>query len=216
MIIITWASDWLGLQIAKVYQESGKKVVNISRRESKYADINICLSLREGEQIEEAAKKVLDIKEPIEAVINAIWVFSREEFWKITENEIKRLMSTNLKAPMLLVSKLFDRIRKDEADIVNIISTAGVIWKKNEPVYSASKWAERGYTKSLQEQLKDTKSRVISFCPGWIRTHFSEKFLGFDASEKDWMNPKDLAILIKQILDLPKNIEVSEIVVNRK
>ncbi len=216
MIIITGASDGLGLQIAKIYQESGKKVVNISRRESEYADINICLSLREGEQIEEAAKKILDIEEPIEAIINAIGVFSRESFGEITESEIKRLMSTNLKAPMLLVSNLFDRIKKDEADIVNIVSTAGVVGKKNEPVYSASKWAERGYTKSLQEQLKNTKSRVISFCPGGMQTSFFEKALGHDIDQNNWMNPKDLAKLIKQILDLPKNIEVSEIILNRK
>lgn len=216
MIIITGASDGLGLELAKIYKESGKKVINISRRECEYADVNICLSLREGKEIQEASKKILDMKEPIEAVINSIGVFSRESFGEITENEIKRLMSTNLKAPMLLVSNLFERIKTDESDIVNIISTAGVVGKKNEPVYSASKWAERGYTKSLQEELKDTKSRVISFCPGGMRTHFFEKYLGFDVSKEGWMNPKDLAILIKQILDLPKNIEVSEIIVNRK
>ncbi len=216
MIVITGASDGLGLQIAKLYKETGKTVVNISRNESEYADVNICLSLREGPEIEEAAKRVLKIGEQLEAVINAIGVYSSESFGEITEEEIKRLMSTNVKAPMLLISNLIEKIKKDESDILNIISTAGVIGKPNEPVYSASKWAERGYTKSLQDSLKDTPCRVISFCPGGIRTKFSEKALGFDASESNWMKPEDLAGLIKNILDLPKNIEVSEIILNRK
>ncbi len=216
MIIITGASDGVGKQVAKLYKEAGKAVVNISRNECEYADINICLSLREGEQIKKASDKVLEIDEPIEAIINSIGVFSRENFGEITEDEIKRLMSTNLKAPMLLVSNLFERIKKDEADILNVVSTAGIIGKKNEPVYSASKWAERGYTKSLQEQLKDTPCRVISFCPGGICTDFSEKALGFNASEESWMKPKDIATFIKQILDLPKNMEVSEVIINRK
>lgn len=216
MIIITGASDGVGLQVAKLYKEAGKRVVNISRRESEYADLNVVLSLREGKEIEEASKQVLAIDEPIEAIINSIGVFSRESFGEITEDEIKRLMSTNVKAPMLLVSKLFERIKKDEADILNVISTAGIVGKKGEPVYSASKWAERGFTKSLQEELKDTPCRVISFCPGGIRTGFSEKALGFDASSEDWMSSEAVAGLIKSILDLPKNMEVSEIVLNRK
>ncbi len=152
--------------MAKIYKEAGEKVVNISRRECQYADVNICLSLREGEEIKKAADQILAMDEPIEAIINCIGVFSRENFSTISEDEIKRLMSTNVKAPMLLVSHLFERIKKDETDILNIISTAGVAGKKNEPVYSASKWAQRGFTKSLQEELKDTACRVISFCPG--------------------------------------------------
>lgn len=200
MIVITGASDGLGLQIAKLYKEAGKKVVNISRRECEYADKNIVLSLREGKEIDEASKRVLDIDEPIEAIVNSIGVFSRESFGEITEDEIKRLISTNLKAPMLLVSNLIERVKKDEADILNVLSTAGIIGKKNEPVYSASKWAARGYTKSLQEELKDTPSRVISFCPGGMRTNFSEKTLGFNASEEDWMDPAEVASLLNKFL----------------
>ncbi len=217
MFIITWASDGLGLQVAKLYKEAGKKIVNISRRACPYADVNICLSLREWEQIKETTDKILEMEEPIGAIINIIGVFSNEAFGKITEDEINKLMSTNLKIPMLLTSHLFDRIQQDESDIVNVISTAGIDWKKGEPVYSASKWAERGYTKSLQTALKNTKSRVISFCPWGMKTKFFEKATWIDPTlEGSWMDPQDIALLIKNILDLPKNIEVSEIVINRK
>ncbi|MFT5280869.1 MAG: short-subunit dehydrogenase [Flavobacteriaceae bacterium] len=216
MIVITGASDGVGKQVAKLYKEAGKTVVNISRRECEYADINICLSLREGDQIKEASDKILEIDEPIEVIVNAVGVWGEEPFGKITEVEIKRLMSTNVKAPMLLVSNLFERIKKDETDILNIISTAGVRGRAEFPLYSASKWAERGYTKSLQEALNGTKSRVISFCPGGINTDFFEKAGNKDLNTSEWMHPTDIARFIKQILDLPKNIEVSEIILNRK
>jgi len=211
MIIITGASSGLGKEIAKIYKESGKTVINISRRECEYADINICLSLREGGQIKEVADNILKMSEPIEGIINAIGVLSNEHFGEITENEIKRLMSTNVKAPMLLVSYLFERIQRDETDILNIISRSGTQGRPDHPVYSASKWAERGYTKSLQEKLKGTNSRVISFCPGRIDTKFFEK-AGTKIDTSNYMQPKDLAIFVKQIIDLPKNIEVSEII----
>jgi short-subunit dehydrogenase len=76
MIIITGASDGLGKQVAKLYKEAGKKVVNISRRECEYADINICVSLREGEDIKKASDEILQMDEPIEAIINCAGVLS--------------------------------------------------------------------------------------------------------------------------------------------
>lgn len=215
MIVITGASDGVGLQLAKIYKESDEIVVSISRRECQYAEHSIVLNLREGTEIQEAARQILKFTEPIKSFINCIGTFSQEGFGDITEDEIKRLMSTNVKAPMLLTSELVERIKKDETDVLNVISTAGTKGNPAHPVYAASKWAERGYTKALQAELKETKCRVISFCPGGIQTGFFEK-TGDDVADDSWMQPKDVAGLIKSILDLPKNMEVSEIVINRK
>lgn len=218
MIVITGASDGLGLEVAKLYKESGKKVVNISRRSSKYADENILRSLREGSEIEAAAQAVKAIDESLEAVINCAGVLSVEELGKITEDEIKRVMSTNLKGPILLISNLVDRIKKDGTDIVNVSSTAGLKGNIDQAVYGASKWALRGFSANLQAELKDTSSRVISFCPGGFKTKLFVKATGNDntADGTEWMNAADVALCLKQLLDLPKNMEVSEIIINRK
>jgi len=45
MIVITGASDGLGYQLAKLCKEAGKTVVNISRRECEYADVNVLHNL---------------------------------------------------------------------------------------------------------------------------------------------------------------------------
>lgn len=218
MIVITGASDGLGLQLAKLYKEAGKTVVNISRRESEYADHNITLSLREGEDIEKAAKAVLSVDEPLEALVNCAGVLSIQPLGKVTEDEIKRVMSTNVKSAILLVSNLAERIKKDGTDIVNVASTVGLKGYVDQAVYGASKWAMRGFSNNLQVELKDTPCRVISFCPGGFKSKLFEKATGDDntTSEGEWMKPDDLAIFMKQILDLPKNMEVSEVIINRK
>lgn len=53
---------------------------------------------------------------------------------------------------------------------------------------------------------------------GYALAELFEKDLGRDSTENGevWMNPNDVAYLIKQTLDLPKSMEVSEIVINRK
>ncbi len=84
-------------------------------------------------------------------------------------------------------------------------------------VYSASKWAVRGFAKSLQDEFKELPNRVISFCPGGFKSDIVKKVNGEELQNPDeWMNPEYIALFIKQILDLPKNMEVSEVIINRK
>lgn len=215
MIVITGASSGIGLELAQLYQKDGKKVINISRHESKFADINICKNLREGSEIHAATKELQNIEEPIEAIINCVGVFTDEKLGELTEDEIKRLMSSNVKAPMLLISDLIERIKKDSTDVLNVVSKAGTQGSDDNPLYATSKWAERGFTLSLQKILKDTPCRVISFCPGGIKTDLFKKAEA-DVDVSNWMDPVAVAQFIKQILELPKNMEVSEVLINRK
>lgn len=218
MIVITGASDGLGAEVAKLYKEAGKTVVNVSRRESDYADIDIIHNLREGTEIEAATKAIDQISEPLEAIINCAGVLSVQPLGKITEDEIKRVMATNVKSAILLVSNLIERIKKDGTDIVNVASSVGLKGYVDQAVYGASKWAMRGFSANLQVELKDMPSRVISFCPGGFKTKLFEKAMGVDNTENGevWMRTEDVARVLKQILDLPKNMEVSEIIINRK
>jgi NADP-dependent 3-hydroxy acid dehydrogenase YdfG len=217
MIVITGASEGLGLSLAKLYKDSGKKVVNISRKECEYADVNICLSLREGQEIEQAAKQVAELDDTLEAVIHNAGVASIQPFGEIEETEIKRLMSTNVKSQILLTSYLIDRIRKDGTDIMCVSSTLGTKGRKDWSVYTASKWAVRGLAQSLQDEFSDSPNRVISFVPGGMASKNVENFNGEKLTDpEDWMQTDDMALFMKQILDLPKNMEVSEVIVNRK
>ncbi len=218
MIIITGASDGLGLQVAKLYQEAGKKVINISRRESKFANVNILADLRQGSDIQKAVREIKKLRQPLEAIINCAAVLSIQELGKITEEEVDRILTTNVKAAILLVSNLMSRIKKDGTDIVNVASSVGFKGYTKQSVYGASKWAMRGFSANLQAEFKGTPSRVISFCPGGFKTKFFKKATGIDNTKNagNWMKAKDVARILKQTLDLPKNMEVSEIIINRK
>jgi NAD(P)-dependent dehydrogenase (short-subunit alcohol dehydrogenase family) len=218
MIVITGASSGLGEQLAKLFQADGKTVVNIARRKSAHADINLLHNLREGDEINAAAKEVLALPEPLELVINCAGVYTKQALGEITEAEIKRTMATNVKAPVMLVSGLIERIKKDGSDIVNVSSVAGLRGAKDEAVYGASKWAVRGFSQNLQVELKDYPCRVISFCPGGFSTELFVKATGTDATKDGtvWMDTREVALCLKQLVDLPKNMEISEVILNRK
>jgi NADP-dependent 3-hydroxy acid dehydrogenase YdfG len=217
MIVITGASDGLGKALAKLYKDAGKTVVNVSRTASEHADHNILRNLREGDEIKAAATEIEAIDEQLEAIVNCAGVLSIQSLGQIAEDEIKRVMATNVKSQILLVSELINRIKKDKTDIVNVSSTVGTKGYAEQAVYGASKWAVRGFSANLQAEFKDLPNRVISFCPGGFESRIFQKATGAENQDfTHWMDPKDVALCLKQILDLPKNMEVSEIIINRK
>jgi len=157
------------------------------------------------------------IEEPLEAMVNCAGVISVSPLKNITEDEIKRMMSTNIKGKILLIAKLYDRIVEDKTDIVNVSSTLGHKAYEDQALYGITTWGIRGLSKNLQLEFKGKPNRIISFCPGGFVTRLHEKATGQVIENPDeWMRVEDVALALKQTLDLPKNMEVSEIVINRK
>lgn len=217
MIIITGASGKLGGAVARAWLAKGKKVVNLSRSDKLKEATFIAVDLTDPTSIRKAAAETNRIAEPLEALINCAGIFSEDPLNAMADEKIKATFATNIEGPMLLTSLLMDKIKQDGADILNVSSTVGTKAYAAQAAYGASKWAMRGFSANLQVELKGTPCRVISFCPGGFESKLFEKATGVDnTTTGNWMTAEDLAELIVQILELPKNMEVSEIIVNRK
>lgn len=218
-ILITGASDGLGFATAQILLEKGYDVFSLSRSKPTDDRIkHIALDLTDEKSIESTAKQVLELNTPIIALINCAGIMSR--FDRTDEkqfSDIVNVYSTNVMGTIYLVNFLLDRIIKDEADIINVSSTAGTKGSASQPVYFSSKWAMRGYTKSLQELFKGKKSRAISFCPGGMRNKMLEKITGEQLPDpENWMSVEIIANELVKIVETPKQAEISEIVINRK
>ena len=58
---------------------------------------------------------------------------------------------------------------------------------------------------------------MISFCPGGFLSRTAEKTIGTKLKDpENWMNPQGVALFMKQFLDLPKNMQVTEVIIDRK
>lgn len=216
MYIITGASDGLGFALAKLLVSRGQKVTSLSRRKPEDSKIiHVSCDLTSEASIKAVAHSLNATSEPIAAFINCAGVFSEQPIEAITGSELAAVFTTNVIGPEILVGQLMERFKKDGTDIVNVSSTAGLKGNANQSAYGASKWALRGFSQVLQAELQGSSCRVISFCPGGMRTDLFKK----SGSAKDnagWMDPHDVATFILQIMALPKNMEVSEVIVNRK
>jgi len=156
MIIITGASDGLGREIAKLIVARGQIAISLSRTKPEDDEIDwIKTDLTQEKSITSAVEQLLARKEPIKAFISCAAVVSYESADNLTSAELEKMFGTNVTGPMFLTSKLLERLKRDEADIVNIGATIALkSGYEQQMVYSTTKWALRGFTQNLQSELK--------------------------------------------------------------
>lgn len=216
-IIITGVSDGLGYQLAKRALNTGHRVVGISRSVPDLKIDHIKGDLTEESGLNEIVECIRVKYSKFDVLINCAGMLSVKSLGNIDYEETLKLFKLNVIAPLFLVSELVELIKSNEADIVNIGSTVGSKAYENQASYGASKWAVRGLNQNLQLEFKNTKCRVIGFNPGGFKSNFFEKATGIENNDwNGWMNPSDIAEFILQIIALPKNMEVSDINLNRK
>jgi NADP-dependent 3-hydroxy acid dehydrogenase YdfG len=102
---------------------------------------------------------------------------------------------------------------------VTTASTAGLITKPNQAVYSATKFAVRAISEGLRQEAGD-KLRVTIVSPGFVPTNFAESVNNPEvkaqiaASMDNFAIPADaIARAIAFAIEQPANVDVGEIVV---
>ncbi len=215
-VIITWVSDWLGYQIAKLYLKNWFEVIWISRTKPDLDIIHLKTDLIKEEDIKKTSEIIKEKYSEFLALINCAWVLAIQDLWKIDYKLTEKLMKLNVIAPIFLTSQLIENIKNNSTDIVNIASTVWLKAYEQQCAYWASKWGIRWVTQNFQLELKKTGSRVIWINVWWFKSKLFEKATWKQVDLSNFMDPENIAKLIKQLLDLPKNMEVSEITINRK
>lgn len=88
---------------------------------------------------------------------------------------------------------------------------------KQEAVYCATKWGERGYIESLKACYKGTSVKVIGVYPGGINTEFYKNSRDYVSEEKQFtfMKPYDVAKTIIDNVTNETNLTVEDIIIER-
>jgi len=96
-------------------------------------------------------------------------------------------------------------IVKNEGDIINISSTAGLSGNANTSAYSASKFAVIGMSESLMKEVRKNNIRVCTLTPSTIASDMSiDLGIANKDSEDSVLQPEDFAELIVAGLKLPR------------
>lgn len=220
-VVITGAGSGLGQALTEKFSKEGSKVHLIGRTLAKLKatakklnnpfEIHE-LDIRSKSEVEEVFSKIKNI----DILINnaGLGRFGKAE--KLKKKEIDKMIDTNLKGTIFCTQAGLKKMKKgNKGLIVNIISTAGKKGKATESVYCASKFGIRGFTDSLEKELKESKIDVSAFYMGGMNTPFWDGILAEEKKEK-FMNPADVAEIIFANIKERNKLNVKEVLINSK
>ena len=181
---------------------------------------NILCDLSIEKDIENAVAEIKKNYSKFDVLINNAAIVGYSKINEIDYEKFEKTWKVNTIAPLYIISRLFDLIVENEADVINICTThsqhahPGI---ENQLAYVATKYGLRGGSYNISMELKKTKSRLVHVYMGGFQSKMHEKDYGNVMTDpENWMKPSELAELIVYLLNLPKQIEISEITVNRK
>ena len=207
-VLITGASSGLGLEVGKLLLQKNVEVINLSRNKSQFE--NISLDLTNDESINKSIESIKTNYSDFDTLILNSGIMPLAKVGEM-KFDIENMFKVNITGTIKLVNGLLDLIKKNKADIIFVGSTASLKGYEEHSAYCASKHAVEGFIKSLQVEMKNEPVRVIGFHPGGFNSNLRGGII-----KEGYMKPEDLATLMIQLLELPKTIEISEIVINRK
>jgi len=218
-VIIIGGSDGLGKATASLCLKENIQVLNLSRTPCDIIGVqNISCDLANESDIEKAVAEIKENYNDFDAIINCAAIVALQKIDEITYETFERAWKVNTIGPLYFLSLLFDDIVKNEADILQIGTTSALKQGfADQLAYTATKYGLRGGSYNIGLELSKTKSRMIYINLGGMNTKMHEKDYGKKLEDPSaWMNPADVAEILLYLLNLPKQIEISEITINRK
>jgi len=134
-------------------------------------------------EVDALVEKVVSHYGRIDCAVNGAAI--EEEHFPLAEGEdeqFDRIMNVNVKGVWLCMKSQLRQMLKQEGGgaIVNVADAAGLVAAPNRAIYSASKHAVIGMTKTAAVEYAKSGIRINSLCPGAVKTPMLARMLERD------------------------------------
>lgn len=134
-------------------------------------------------------------------------------FLDLPPDQLEEMIDVNVKGTLYAVrAALPHLLDSDAADIVTLASEAGRRGLPLEAVYCASKFAQVGFTRALDHELREQGVRCSNVCPGGVATDFA---MGRGRTPEmpalaGMMTPENVAEIVLFVISRPRNHRILE------
>jgi 3-hydroxy acid dehydrogenase / malonic semialdehyde reductase len=215
--IVTGASSGIGAATARALQREGARVVGGARRVERIeADVALALDVTDVASCEQFVAAA----GPVDLLVNAAGLaLGRAPFTDSSEEDERTVFETNVNGLVRMTRLVLQESLREPGHIVNLGSIAGRWAYPNGASYITSKFAVRGFTRALREDLLGRDIRVTTVDSGLVDTEFSiVRFRGDTAQAKsvyEGVRPlvaEDVAEAILFAVTRPLHVVVDEVV----
>jgi short-subunit dehydrogenase len=186
VVVVTGASMGIGEAIAKVFAGEGASVVLLSRDAGRaeaarvrigYPERTVALScdVRNSEEIDRVLALTLHHFKQLNVWINNAGHGLLDSVAEVEMPACHEMFETNFFGAVSAMQAVIPVMRQQGGgSIINISSVAGHIPVPFHASYSATKFALNAIGKAARVELKNDGIHVLTVCPGYVRTAFSE------------------------------------------
>ena len=163
------ASD--GFAVAVVWNQSREGAEQTAEAITAAGGEAMCCraDVKSGTQVEQLFSQCLDCWQHIDVVVNNAGIGHMESFAKITDSDYDRIFDTNTRGSFHMCREAAKNLT-DRGSIVNISTGMTVSSMAGMALYTASKMALEGFTKTLAHELGPRGINVNSVSPGLTNT----------------------------------------------
>ncbi len=177
--MITGASGGIGQATAKMFVESGARLVCVDLQAPKET-LNNCRYLKADvsnfKDVEECVNNILNEEKSIDCLINNAGISRDATVWNMTEGNWDAVLDVNLKGAFNFIHHVAPHFReKNRGKIVNVSSINGLRGKFGLANYAASKAGLIGLTKTVAKELGRYNVNVNAVAPGYVITPLTQK-----------------------------------------
>jgi 3-hydroxy acid dehydrogenase / malonic semialdehyde reductase len=219
--IVTGGSSGIGAATVAALRAAGARVAAGARRADRLAaDVSLEFDVTDPASCERFVERAVAELGGLDVLVNGAGLaLGREPFDESTEADERTVLETNVNGLIRMTRLCLPHLR-DGGHVVNLGSVAGRQAYENAALYVTSKFAVRGFTYALREDLLGRPIRITTVDPGLVETDFSLVRFRGDAERAravytgvDAMSPEDVAECILFALTRPPHVNVDEIVV---
>lgn len=181
--MITGAGSGIGRAVALEMSRQGMNLALVDINEAGLAQTRAMISdskltvschvvdVTDIQALKALPQGVLAFHRTVDVLVNNAGVTCVKSFFEQSMDDFDWVMNVNFNA-VVRGTKLFlpYLMRRPEAHIINISSIFGIVGVPGQTSYCASKFAVRGFSESLQEELINTPIGVTVVHPGGVAT----------------------------------------------
>ena len=219
--IVTGASSGIGAAIARALAANGARVAGGARRtELLETDVALELDVTDSASCERFVDAAVSELGGLDVLVNNAGLgLGRDPFDESTEQDEETVLETNVHGLIRMTRLCLPHLRNG-GHIVNMGSIAGRQAYENAALYVTSKYAVRGFTYALREDLLGRPIHLTTVDPGLVESNFSRvRFRGDEEKAKavyhgvEAVRPEDVAECVVFALTRPRHVNVDEIVI---
>ena len=198
--LITGASRGIGKVIAESFVKNGARVIINARKDSSLDEfvneltnryrvevLPIYFDVSDPVEVKNGFKELFNFSKTLDVLVNNAGIIEEGLFNMVKSETVENIFSTNTFG-VIYCSQYASRlmIKKQIGSIINIGSIVGHRGMEGMSIYSGSKAALIGLTKSLSKELAKENIRVNLIAPGFINTDINREL----SKEKynDWLS----------------------------